>query len=102
MDDDSAIPDTVARSNFQATRLLSLQTRNSAAYKGIMALILQDEPHDFATAEKMSIATYTNDRIEQATGKSVAGRDSQETIEAFGKSLENPQTSPTDDTDENY
>lgn len=59
IDNDSVIPDTVARSNFQATRLLTLQTRNSAAYKGIMALILQDEPLDFATAEKMSIATYT-------------------------------------------
>lgn len=41
------------------------------------------------------------DRIEQATGKSVAGRDSQETIEAFGQSLENPQTNPTCVTDEN-
>lgn len=50
VEDDAVIPDTVARSNFQATRLLSLQTRNSAAYKGIMALILQDEPLDFATA----------------------------------------------------
>lgn len=59
VENDSVIPDTVARSNFQATRLLTLQTRNSAAYKGIMALVLQDEPLDFATAEKMSIATYT-------------------------------------------
>lgn len=59
VDDDAIIPDTVARSSFQATRLLSLQTRNSAAYKGLMALILQDEPLDFATANKMSVATYT-------------------------------------------
>lgn len=59
VNDDSAIPDTVARSSFQATRLLTLQTRNSAAYKGLMALILQDELLDFATASKMSIATYT-------------------------------------------
>lgn len=59
VNDDFAIPDTVARSSFQATRLLTLQTRNSAAYKGLMALILQDELLDFATASKMSIATYT-------------------------------------------
>lgn len=59
VDNDAIIPDTVVRSSFQATRLLSLQTRNSAAYKGLMALILQDEPLDFATASKMSIATYT-------------------------------------------
>lgn len=64
VEDDSAIPDTVARSSFQATRLLSLQTRNSAAYKGIMALILQDEPLDFATGSKMSIASYTLDSID--------------------------------------
>lgn len=51
-------PDTVQRGNFQATRLLSLQTRNSAAYKGVMALILQDSPLDFMTCEKMGLATY--------------------------------------------
>ncbi len=179
--DDSASPDTVKRSSFQATRLLSLQTRNSAAYKGVMALILQDEPRDFSSTNKMSVATYTMentdihhifpasycdkmkyspskwnsvinktmigattnrsiggdapseyirkllknnpnsqmvreaiethkidfdllnaddfdgfiidrakkllDRIEKATGKTVAGRDSQETIEAFGGAL---------------
>ena len=34
-------PDTVTRSNFQPTRLLSMQTRNSAAYKGVMAMIMQ-------------------------------------------------------------
>jgi len=184
VEDDSITPDTVARSSFQATRLLSLTTRNSAAYKGIMALILQDEPLDFATAEKMSIASYTLestdihhifpqsycdknglpkekwnsvvnktminattnrmiggvapseyiqklfrkngdtvivinaigthkidfellnadrfddfindrairllDRIEKATGKAVAGRDSQETIQSFGVALINP------------
>lgn len=62
--DDTKIPDTVTRCNFQATRLLSLQTRNSAAYKGMMALVLQDEPLDFASANKMSIATYTIDSID--------------------------------------
>ncbi len=57
--DDTKIPDTVERSSFQANRLLSLQTRNSAAYKGVMALILQDEPLDFSSSNKMSVATYT-------------------------------------------
>jgi hypothetical protein len=32
-------PDTVQRSSFNAIRLLSLTTRNSAAYKGVMTLI---------------------------------------------------------------
>lgn len=51
-------PDTVTRSNFQPNRLLSMQTRNSAAYKGVMALIMQDSPLDFMSYEKMSVATY--------------------------------------------
>ena len=36
--DGSGWPDTVARAFFQPTRLLPLQTRNGAAYKGLMAL----------------------------------------------------------------
>ena len=62
--DDNAIPDTVSRSSFHATRLLSLQTRNSAAYKGVMALLLQDEPLDFMTGGKMTVATYTSENTD--------------------------------------
>ncbi|MFR9545621.1 MAG: DUF262 domain-containing protein [Rikenellaceae bacterium] len=51
-------PDTVIKSNFQTTRLLSMYTRNSAAYKGVMALILKGMPLDFVTAENMNTATY--------------------------------------------
>ncbi len=51
-------PETVTRSNFQPTRLLSLQTRNSAAYKGLMALVLKGSPLDFMTGERMDIASY--------------------------------------------
>ena len=54
-------PDTVTRSNFQPNRLLSMQTRNSAAYKGMMALIMQDAPLDFMSGEKMSIASYLDE-----------------------------------------
>ena len=52
------LPDTVVRSNFQPTRLLSMQTRNSAAYKGVMALIMQDSPLDFMSGNKMDIASF--------------------------------------------
>ena len=52
------LPDTVVRGNFQITRLLSLQTRNSAAYKGIMALIMKGSPLDFMTHNKMDVAAY--------------------------------------------
>ena len=54
-------PDTVTRANFQPNRLLSMQTRNSAAYKGVMALIMQDAPLDFMSGEKMSVATYLDE-----------------------------------------
>lgn len=54
-------PDTVTRASFQPRRLLSLQTRNSAAYNGVMGLILQDSPLDFMSANKMDIATYLDE-----------------------------------------
>ena len=44
---------TVNAAFFQPTRLLGLQTRNSAAYKGVMALIFQAGAKDFITGEKM-------------------------------------------------
>lgn len=54
-------PDTVYRSSIQPTRLLTMQTRNSAAYKGIMALILQDSPLDFMTGNRMDVASYIDE-----------------------------------------
>lgn len=55
------MPDTVYRANLQPTRLLTMQTRNSAAYKGIMALILQDSPLDFMTGSRMDVASYIDE-----------------------------------------
>lgn len=57
-------PDTVVRANFQPGRLLTMQTRNSAAYKGVMALILQDSPLDFMSADKMDIAAYLDENTD--------------------------------------
>lgn len=54
-------PDTVTRCNFQPIRLLSMQTRNSAAYKGVMAMIMQDSPLDFMSGNKMDIASYLDE-----------------------------------------
>lgn len=58
---DGTIPDTVLRANLQPGRLLTMQTRNSAAYKGVMALILQDSPLDFMSGNKMDVATYLDE-----------------------------------------
>lgn len=61
---DGTLPDTVIRSNFQPSRLLSLQTRNSAAYKGIMALLMQQSPLDFMSGNKMDIAHYLDENTD--------------------------------------
>ncbi|MCL1986638.1 MAG: DUF262 domain-containing protein [Firmicutes bacterium] len=52
-------PNTVNRAVFQPQRLLSLQTRNSAAYRGILALILNAGARDFISGDKMDFANYT-------------------------------------------
>lgn len=62
--DGGDMPDTVYRSSIQPTRLLTMQTRNSAAYKGIMALILQDSPLDFMTGNRMDIASYIDEEAD--------------------------------------
>lgn len=58
------MPDTVYRSSILPTRLLTMQTRNSAAYKGIMALLLQDSPLDFMTGNRMDIASYIDEEAD--------------------------------------
>ncbi len=47
---------TVNSAHFQATRLLGLQTRNSAAYKGVMALVFRENALDFIDGEQMTNA----------------------------------------------
>ena len=51
---------TVNASFFQASRLLSLQTRNSAAYKGIMALLYKKGCRDFVNGTIMDVAKSMN------------------------------------------
>ncbi|WP_240542109.1 DUF262 domain-containing protein [Bifidobacterium sp. CP2] len=57
-------PDTVARAYFQPTRLLTLQTRQSAAYKGIMALILRHGAVDFMTGQAMDFVNFTEQSVD--------------------------------------
>lgn len=63
VNDETSEPDTVHRSNFHASRLQQLYTRNSAAYKGIMALILKEHAFDFIKGTEMDFATF----VEEAT-----------------------------------
>ncbi|MBE6341684.1 MAG: DUF262 domain-containing protein [Bacteroidales bacterium] len=64
LNDDNIIPDTVARSNFHASRLLTLYTRNSAAYKGVMALILQGHAKDLLSGKEMDFVVFEDDPID--------------------------------------
>ncbi|MCI8993789.1 MAG: DUF262 domain-containing protein [Eubacterium sp.] len=57
-------PKTVTDFFFNPTRLLGLQSRQSAAYKGIMALILKNHARDFISGAEMDFSTYLNEKID--------------------------------------
>lgn len=57
-------PDTIQRAYFQPTRLLSLQTRLSAAYKGIMALILKAGCLDFISGVSMDFTVFLDENTD--------------------------------------
>lgn len=58
------LPKTITDFYFNPTRLLSLQSRQSAAYKGIMALILKNHARDFISGAEMDFSTYANEKID--------------------------------------
>ncbi|MCH7728173.1 MAG: DUF262 domain-containing protein [Planctomycetes bacterium] len=49
---------TIRDANFDPVRLLSLQTRNSAAYKGVYALLMKAGSLDFLSADPIEITSY--------------------------------------------
>ena len=55
---------TIQDGNFQPNRLLTLRTRNSAAYKGIHALLMRDGSEDFRTAAPIEAQTFFDDKID--------------------------------------
>lgn len=57
-------PKTVAEASFNASRLYTLQTRNSAAYKGIYALLMRDGCQDFISGEAITDQVYFDDKID--------------------------------------
>ena len=62
--DDNKLPKTVQDSYFNPRRLLSLQSRLSAAYKGIMALILKNHCQDFISGREMDFTAYKAENID--------------------------------------
>ncbi|MGB3478945.1 MAG: DUF262 domain-containing protein [bacterium] len=57
-------PSTIAESNFMAERLFKLRTRNSAAYKGLFALLMRDGGLDFRTGELIQDQIYFDDKVD--------------------------------------
>ncbi|MEJ8649573.1 DUF262 domain-containing protein [Streptomyces sp. MS1.AVA.3] len=57
-------PRTVTAAQFAPGRLLTLRTRNSAAYKGIYALLLKAGAVDWRTGEKAEVTRYFDESID--------------------------------------
>lgn len=62
--DGATEPITIADANFVPSRLLTLRTRNSAAYKGIYALLMRNGCKDFRTGDPINMQVYFADRID--------------------------------------
>lgn len=57
-------PDTVSQAAFSPSRLHTMRTRQSAAYKGLYALLMRDGAKDFRTGDTIQLATYFNDEVD--------------------------------------
>jgi len=62
--EDAPEPRTIQEAQFQATRLLTLRTRNSAAYKGIYALQMSRGGSDFRTGKPIDVHAYFDKNID--------------------------------------
>lgn len=57
-------PKTIYDANFSPSRLHTLKTRNSAAYKGVYALLMDDNTKDWLSATKIDFSTYFSEAID--------------------------------------
>jgi hypothetical protein len=57
-------PDTVSQASFAPGRLHTMRSRQSAAYKGLYALLMRDGAKDFRTGDSIQLATYFNDQVD--------------------------------------
>jgi len=57
-------PKTIYDANFSPSRLHTLKTRNSAAYKGVYALLMDDETKDWLSATRIDFSTYFSESID--------------------------------------
>ncbi|HCB00557.1 MAG TPA: hypothetical protein DEP22_11695, partial [Porphyromonadaceae bacterium] len=61
---DGPEPKTIYDANFVPSRLHTLRTRNSAAYKGIYAILMDDNTRDWLSGTKIDISTYFSESID--------------------------------------
>ena len=57
-------PITIQESSFHEQRLLTLRTRNSAAYKGLYPLLMRDGGRDFRTGEPIEAQSFFDDKVD--------------------------------------
>jgi len=62
--DGGSLPATIVDANFVPNRLLTLRTRNSAAYKGIYALLIRDGGLDLRSGTPIDAQMYFDDKID--------------------------------------
>lgn len=62
--DEATEPRTIREAQFQADRLLTLRTRNSAAYKGLYALQMKRGARDFHLGDTINIQSYLSDSVD--------------------------------------
>ena len=60
----SAEPSLVREANFAPSRLISLRTRQSAAYKGLYALQMKSGATDWRTGESLTLSNWHNENID--------------------------------------
>ena len=63
-DPDRDEPNTVAEASFREQRLMTLRTRNSAAYKGIYALLMRGGAKDWLKHQAMDHATFFDYQVD--------------------------------------
>ena len=57
-------PTTISDANFFPSRLFTLRTRNSAAYKGVHALLLRDGALDFRSGDPIESQLYFDESVD--------------------------------------
>lgn len=63
-EDGAKVPDTVDRAGFRESRLLSLRTRRSAAYKGIHALVMRNGAKDWKYDEAIHTSNFERLKVD--------------------------------------